>query len=1139
MMFNVVLLCTTTSFAQSVAETKSATGDQPADASVPVKKSGVLPTAEDVIELLGADGQLRRIPRWANFEEFQKWLKFRETGTGPIAPPFSISSISFQGAIEANDETATLETTVMISINPEAVDVLVPLRLNEATLLKVEHLGMGESQFEEFDREAGYRCWLRGKGQHELRLTMSVPIRRQVAARRVLLSLPTSPVNEFKLNVPLPKVSAKGPDRGVVTTKPMENGRSEIHANWLGNLLDLSWQSVTDLSEAKPELQAITVIAADLRADSLILEATQTVGSNQGTFERLTVRLPAEFEFLEVVGREVKESLPVPGSPTRRVVNLLAPTSGQIELKWTMSAKIPANATTLPVIEGFEVEEARRQTGVIPVMAWEGVTLRKREGEDRFLHSGSASDLRDVPGFSAPIGGSGVLMVYRFLKQPFRLLLDVQKIEPYFSVEPLHVVRLSPGQAELETTLKLRVYRGSLHELLLPWPTFKAEAWDMVTSITPELVEQVSVEETPAGGALRVRLVDRKSRTDGEFEIRLKTKRSIPTDGKGTEFKLSLPFVAASGQRASKVIIAPAGNLEVEWSPTDVSLSRPMTPDVEVLDILESTRTVTAWRCESGSPSFVAKAKVQQQSIRTESISELLFDSRTIGVSQRITYDVAFEPLNQIRLMMPRTIAERVKIQLREASGNSKPLTPIFTGLEIDQLRQCRLQFDQPQLGKIEVRVEFELDRPNESDGVETAVVNVPIVQSSDAEFVATRVKWKTGEKHTAILEDNAWKPELATDKTSLWKVTGAKNAVAVKISSAAELALQDFIVHSALIRTVISEGPWRTQALFELDRDVREVSLFLPPEISPQDFRVWWHRRRIEPTVRTNATGEIELRLKLPHSRDKTKNRESNETNEKSRLPLWIDYSSKASTHFRGSNQHRAVVPNFAPTVWVAQTIWEIVLPPDQHLFTTPRDYAAQFHWTRSLLFWNRVSNFGDERIKTDLNNAAPQIEEMQPWESMLTNQTTGNVYPLSCFGAPQPLLFWTMSRSAVVGCGAGLALLLGFVLIRVPATRHVLTFFVIGFAMAVAALWFAEPVKVLLQPAVLGAVMAVIAAIIDRVGRRKQPQPLMTLSSPSDFYASGSSVVPQAGFVNAEAPTIAPQVLRSEPISASGRRE
>lgn len=121
-----------------------------------------------------------------------------------------------------------------------------------------------------------------------------------------------------------------------------------------------------------------------------------------------------------------------------------------------------------------------------------------------------------------------------------------------------------------------------------------------------------------------------------------------------------------------------------------------------------------------------------------------------------------------------------------------------------------------------------------------------------------------------------------------------------------------------------------------------------------------------------------------------------------------------------------------------------------------------------------------------------------------------------------------------------AGLALLLGFVLIRIPATRHVLTFLVVGFVMSLMALWFAEPVKVLLQPAILGAAMAVIAALIDRVGRRQPQAPMVTLSSPSDFFAAPGSGVRIAN-VQAIADTLTapPQVVvQSEPISASGSR-
>lgn len=1142
---------------------------------------GVKAGAEDVVQVIGPDGKPLFIPRGETWEEFQKFLRSRQANDGPMAPPFSISGVSFEGSAEANEDTVTLDATLAISVNRDGEDVLVPLRLKETTLLKKPvHVGPNEAEFDVFDREDGYRCWLRGKGKHELKLSLAARVHRQAAARRLILQLPETPTSEIKLSVPLPKVSAKGLDRGSIKTKPLDNGRTEIQAfGPPGNLLDLSWQSVTDLSETKQELQALTLIVADLRAESLVLEATQQVRSIQGTFDKLIVRLPPEFELLEVSGREIKESTKVSDSPARMLVTLTSPTSGPVELKWVMSAKIAANAARLPTLEGFEVEDARQQKGHVVVVAWDGVSLRKRDSEDRFVDRDKLDSLRDVPGFHAAANNGGSTTVYRFLKQPFRMVLDVQKIEPYFTAETSHLVRLSPARAELDTTLTVRVFRGSLTDLVLPWPTFKSEGWEAIANDSPKLVEQILVEETPNGPQLRVKFLQPKSatstvasgdvksliekalaasqqgqsepalqiltdaikRTDNEFEIRLTTRRPISADR--SAFDLSLPFVATSGQPASRVIVAPRSNLEVEWTPKNETLARPTTPDKKVLDQLESTRNVSAWRWEAGSPTFTVKAKVQQQSITTDSQSELAFDTRSVLVTQRMAYDVAFEPLSQVRLMVPRAIENRVRFRLRDSTGQTKPLPPpVFTALEIDQARQCRLSLDPPQVGKFDVLAEFDVGTSGvTSDG--PSQVSIPVLQSSDAEFDATRVKWNTGETLVASLDDpTTWSPELGADKTSSWKASGAKTAIVMKIAAAGDSALQDFTVHRALIRTVVSEGRRHSQALFELDRDVREITLTLPPEISSQHFGAWWNQIAVsaEPITRNQTAGGVEIRLRRPASRERNgASPEPVDGSDKLKEILWLDYFSEESTHFGWSNQLQLVTPQFASTVWVAQTIWQVVLPADQHLLTTPRDYATQFHWQRSLLLWSRQPNFGYDRIDRVLNDAAPNKSDSLLWESSLAaGSAEHNVYPVSCFGPPQPLVFWSMSRSAVVGCGAGLALLLGFVLIRIPATRHVLTFLVVGFVMSLAALWFAEPVKVLLQPAVLGAAMAVIAALIDRVGRRQPQTPMVTLSSPSDFFAASGSGVRVANVqAIADTSTAPPQViLQSEPISASG---
>ena len=122
--------------------------------------------------------------------------------------------------------------------------------------------------------------------------------------------------------------------------------------------------------------------------------------------------------------------------------------------------------------------------------------------------------------------------------------------------------------------------------------------------------------------------------------------------------------------------------------------------------------------------------------------------------------------------------------------------------------------------------------------------------------------------------------------------------------------------------------------------------------------------------------------------------------------------------------------------------------------------------------------------------------------------------------------MTYHTMSLSFAVLFGAGLSLAAGFVLLYLPLTRNVLTFLTVAFAVAVIAVWFPTPVELLLQPAVLGLLLAVVAAMINSVLRRGKRTPVLTLSSPSDFgirVSSASSVgKPLALGAGSEEPTV-----------------
>ena len=77
-------------------------------------------------------------------------------------------------------------------------------------------------------------------------------------------------------------------------------------------------------------------------------------------------------------------------------------------------------------------------------------------------------------------------------------------------------------------------------------------------------------------------------------------------------------------------------------------------------------------------------------------------------------------------------------------------------------------------------------------------------------------------------------------------------------------------------------------------------------------------------------------------------------------------------------------------------------------------------------------------------------------------------------------------MTRSLVVLVGAGMTLALGFLFWNLPIARNMLAMLLLAFGVSILSLWFLEPIQLLLQSALLGAVLALLATLIDVKSRR-----------------------------------------------------
>jgi hypothetical protein len=302
----------------------------------------------------------------------------------------------------------------------------------------------------------------------------------------------------------------------------------------------------------------------------------------------------------------------------------------------------------------------------------------------------------------------------------------------------------------------------------------------------------------------------------------------------------------------------------------------------------------------------------------------------------------------------------------------------------------------------------------------------------------------------------------------------------------------------------------------------ISELSVTFPPALDAVAF--WWNgeEKRVEPAG-SSADGTTWYDIRVP---DRAVGAE--------RL-LTIEFLAKSASPGRLGAGFALEAPWLSDDQSPAQVRWQVDLPHQQHLFTEPAGFSAEYRWRSGRLFFSRECEWSAAALEDWIGaGAGPAIS---------AGAADGNRYVFATFGAPPPLTFRAMSQSGIVLIGAGTALFLGLVLVKWPATRHVLTLLAAAFVVALLGVWFAAPVQVLLQPAALGVLLAVVAAAIDGFVKRRSRPVTVTLTSSSGFMAPASSHPrsPAAGVGSNEFTSVRPPAPPARPagqLSESGNR-
>ncbi len=1097
----------------------SKSGDSADKKASPKTPSGELltPDESDVVRVFGDDGKVHVLKAGQTLRRVLDSLANGEKAPANV-PDYYIAACLLEGQVDPDRDRATLNATFEVQLQPGKASVRVPLRMQDAVILSRDYEGPSTPQFEDFEKNSGYVCLLSGEGKHVVKLKLAVTLRRTGATQRMQLNLPSAVQTRLVLDVPQSQLTVKATDTAKTNealdlqTEVVNAKHSRIIAQGFGTTLDINWQGVRDAAPAKRELQVRTMMQAEILPDDVVLQVSQTVRALQGTFRSVTISIPNGFKVDGVTdksGTPLSFNLPQAG---KALVPLANETSGPVDLVWQLRSTIGATNSKVKVSPPL-VEEAIRQDGMLGLISPEGFSLRVLDNESHGLERIGAATFRRFADAAFRQGDSSVSNAFSF-EGTCQVTLELERVVASYLVRPTYELTFSPDSAEFIATLELRVFRGAVEQLQFKWPKWRDESWQ----VDADAGGSIGISPEPGANPddYLLKFNEPVDRRDDLVEIKFRGRRTL-TAGK-SDIPLTLPTVVAPRRPIASLSVKNANNVEsklVARDGTDLRLTgTSATGDAALRDVPANQRP-RRYELYSDTAAFGVEVSVFPQAIKCVPRTSLIVQEDRIRVTQLFEYDVAYERLAEARVIVPKSLADRVGglqaqfwfvqspdevlWQVDSATAARFTLTPVPTGVDVDG-RQLKLSLPQPSWGRFRVVSQYSIPLDEKSVAKGTRNEVIPLMHSADATVEKSQLQVRAPDNVTVKVPSEEWQPEVALERYPTWGADGMQRSVSLELRISPTQASDDFSIRKAAFRIRFDQGVARTQAAYQIDGDIRAMSIEMPPKVARNAARFWWDGVELSGEQIRRSGDNNGVRLNLQG------------TAERQWHVFAIDYASEDSPSFGLHNFLKSMMPRFAVDVWQAESQWEITVPFDQHLFIYPSGLAPRFRWHRQGLIWTRLTR----DLKTEVvdwvlsNDDAPlpdgaSISNLVP--ASFRTEGSGNRYLFSSYGRLQRIELQTMSQPGIVLTGTGLALAIGFILLRIPATRHVLTFLVLGVAMALLGIWHFEPVQLLLQPAVIGVVMATVAAFVESRIKRREQIAYVTLSPPSDIVVPGSS--------------------------------
>lgn len=1019
----------------------------------PTRPAAIDEAKPEIYYLPDKQGNLVAVPgmTWEDFERARQILL--ELASGQQGPSYSIQRMAIRGT--ARNDHAELTVHLMIRTDEDGW-VRIPLSFDEAALQEANYQGPGE-QFVSFEGPpAGYVCWVRRKttaepeALHDLTLQMLVPLTRLGEKRRMKLRAPRATVSELRLAVPVQNAQVSVSPGALLRSVVATPQGSEVAVNEVAGEFELTWgQPPRGSREMPPAFEVDAVVLTRIGSRTIDSQATLTISSQPAAFDRFLVRLPpgatasgggAGYELVPVqrpAGAELQAELVE--------VRLEGKTRGPLEVQLAAQVPYEPGVGNNQWIElgGFEVIGAARQWGVVAVAAL----------SDWQVLWGPSRGVRQVDQLPTALQDEDVVAGFEYYVQPYSLKIRLVGRQTRVSVEPNYTLAVQADRLRLDGTLTYTVRGPKLGSVEVEIP-----GWDLAADQPPVGPDTlVAVDALSLNSANRLTIpLSRPS--GGRLEIQLHLQRYLEA---GTDsFEVQLPQPSATWTSPAALTIRPAPNVELlPRSETIRGLVRHAPP--VAAGVPAEQPEPLFYRAESLPAVFAAQLHLRPQELAVAVASRLSLTGRDAAVEQTLDYTVAYEPADRLTLLVPHNMASSDLFEVfhddepviavpgsaAAAAGDPSSLVPVQVLLARPALGRCRLVVRYPlpplePLGTAETRLTVPLAMPAHGELLaNTLVITAPRsleVEPADAGWQAAPSPPAAAENHSA----------------GQWTCDQSRSEVSLRIAPRPSAPAGYTTVHRAWVQTWLTHSVRQDRAVFRFTSSRPSLQLVLPAGVAREYVAVSLDGETITPQQGPSGALEVLLPRSPP---------------ERSHV-LELHYYFPQARLSRGRLDLE--LPQINGQTRMGRVYWQLVLPGNEHVIASPAGWTPEVAWGWCGFFWGRYPVWEQEDLET--------------WSGAVrrTPLPAGtNRYLYSTLGPIGPCRLHTAGRSWIVLVSSGAALVLGLVLLYVPAVRRPALLLVLAVGLLGWGAWSPETAVLGAQAAALGVLLTVLAALLQRV--------------------------------------------------------